>query len=196
MSHFPLISPGQGVGLHRVPREKVPHTDNLPHSTDTFATASGRKRLKLFQTRSDTGERGFTLLELIIVMLLSTLILGLSALFFARTLPSGRLNATAREMSAMIRYARSFAQISGERQSIVLDLDAATYGIAGKGEKKLPREVTLKVIDPLSGPMQEGTVTMVFEPTGFMSAATIELSTSNRAIRLQTDPVVGSVTLR
>jgi general secretion pathway protein H len=141
-------------------------------------------------------ERGFTLLELMLVILLAMLILGLTTLFFARTLPSGRLNAAARELSATVRSARALAQISGERQSLVLDLDAGIYGIEGRGEKKLPREITLKVIDPLTGPVEQGTFTMVFDPTGFMSGATLELATTKRAIRIQTDPVVGAVTLK
>lgn len=147
-------------------------------------------------TSSRGGEKGFTLLELILVILLAVLILGLTTLFFARTLPSGRLNAAARELSATVRSARALAQISGERQSLMMDLGAGLYGIEGRGEKKLPQEIRLRVIDPLTGPVEEGTFTMVFDPTGFMSGATIELVTTKRTIRIQTDPIIGVVTLK
>ena len=81
---------------------------------------------------------GFTLLELIIVIFLITLMVGLSAVFFANTLPSGRFNATVRELASTIRQARHLAQLNGEKQIITIDLDSRSYGIEGRGKKNLP----------------------------------------------------------
>jgi len=53
--------------------------------------------------------RGFTLLELIIVLALVVLILGLTSLFVAGRLPSAKANAAGREIAGMIRHARSLA---------------------------------------------------------------------------------------
>lgn len=167
---------------------------HLPAHGSTLTMQYRRRWHPMIPSRG--RQSGFTLLELILVILLAMLILGLTTLLFARTLPSGRLNAAARELSATIRSARALAQISGERQSLMMDLGAGLYGIEGRGEKKLPQEIRLRVIDPLAGPVEEGTFTMVFDPTGFMSGATLELVTTKKVIQIQTDPIVGAVILK
>ncbi|HWR90597.1 MAG TPA: prepilin-type N-terminal cleavage/methylation domain-containing protein, partial [Dissulfurispiraceae bacterium] len=69
------------------------------------------------------NERGFTLLELIIVMLLIAIILGIVTVFFVNTLSAGKFSATAREVAATIKHARSLARLHGEDQTITIDID-------------------------------------------------------------------------
>ena len=78
---------------------------------------------------------GFTLLELIIVIFLITLVIGLSSVFFADTLPSGKFTASARELAATIRQARHLAQLKGEDEFITIDMDSRNYRMEGRGEK-------------------------------------------------------------
>ena len=95
-------------------------------------------------------ENGFTLLEIIIVMSLMTLILGLSTVYFAGFLPSAKFNAAGREISGMIRHARSLARMNMERRTVVIDLDSRIYGIEGLGTKPFRRN-RVRVLDPVSG---------------------------------------------
>lgn len=140
--------------------------------------------------------KGFTLLELIIVIFLISLMLGLSAVFFANTLPSGRLNATVREMTAMIKYARSFASINGEPQTVTLDLDAKRYGIEGRGYRKIPTDVNIMVIDALEGEVNNGQYPLIFYASGAVDAGGIVLWNDKKKVTIQMDPVVGSVVIR
>src|SRR3990172_2624923 len=127
---------------------------------------------------------GFTLLELIIVIFLITLMLGLSAVFFANTLPSGRFNATAREMAATIRQARHLAQLNGEKQILTIDLDSRSYGIESRGEKTLPAGIDLKVIDPLAGDITKGKYHMTFHPAGSSGGGTVVLWNNTRVAHI------------
>jgi prepilin-type N-terminal cleavage/methylation domain-containing protein len=139
---------------------------------------------------------GFTLIELTVVLFLMVLMLGLSTLFFAKTLPSSRLNAAGRELSATIRQARSLAQSNGTEQTVVLDFDARKYGIEGRGARSLPQDVGIRVIDPLYGAVQQGTYRVSFDATGGVEGAAIELWNNKRLLRIVTDPIVGTVTLK
>jgi prepilin-type N-terminal cleavage/methylation domain-containing protein len=139
---------------------------------------------------------GFTLLELIIVLFFIALILGLSTIFFANTLPSSRLNATAREMSATIRHAKHLALINGETQTITINLDSRYYGIEGIAHKNIPSGITFKVIDPLLGEIRNGKYHIIFSATGGMEGGTIVLSTNKKTVSIQLDPVVGSVVIK
>lgn len=139
---------------------------------------------------------GFTLLELIIVLFLIMLILSISTVFFANTMPSNRLNATVREMSAAIKHARSLAQIAGEKQTITIDLDSKYYGIDGRMSKDIPPDITVKVIDPFSGEKLNGKYLIVFHTTGNVEGGKIVLSNNKRTVSIQIDPVVGSVVIK
>jgi type II secretion system protein H len=143
-----------------------------------------------------TSNSGFTLIELTVVLFLMALMLGLSTLFFAKTLPSSRLNAAGRELSATIRQARSLAQSNGTTQAVLLDLDAHKFGIEGRGARSLPPDTGIRVIDPLYGAVQQGTYRVSFDATGGVDAAAIELWNSKRLLRIVTDPIVGTVTLK
>lgn len=147
-----------------------------------------------YGTFQKTG--GFTLLELMIVIFLITLILGLSTVFFAKTLFSSRLMATARDLSATIRYARSLAQVSGERQVVTIDLDSKSYGIEGRGSKNIPPDITLKVFDPLTGEVTEGKFNIAVSGLGSIDGGQVVLSYGKQSVSIQTDPIVGVVMIK
>jgi prepilin-type N-terminal cleavage/methylation domain-containing protein len=141
-------------------------------------------------------ERGFTLLELIIVVVIIVLILGMSTLFFASTLPSAKLNGMSREMSSMIKQARLLAKNKGEKQTLIIDLDSRTYGLEGREAKAIPHEITARVIDPLSGEVYRGKYNLIFHDTGGIEGGTILLTYNKKTVTIETDPVVGSIIVK
>jgi len=141
-------------------------------------------------------KNGFTLLEVIIVIFLVTLILGMSTVFFAGFLPSARFSATGREVSGMIRHARSLARMNMEKKTVVIDLDSRVYGIEGVVTKSFPPEMKITMFDPVSGEMERGKYPIIFHPTGGMEGGTIILSSSKKVMRIETDPISGAVMIK
>ncbi|MCU0579252.1 MAG: hypothetical protein MUF69_06860 [Desulfobacterota bacterium] len=139
---------------------------------------------------------GFTLIELMIVLFLGTLILGLTAMFFAQALAAGRLQATAREMSATIRQARALTKIHDSRQVVSFDLDGREYGLEGYGRKKIPAQVTLKVLDPYQGEIEHGQYRLVLEPNRGLEGGLFQLSSKKRSLQIQIDPILGATVVR
>lgn len=142
------------------------------------------------------NKSGFTLLELIIVIFLITLMVGLSAVFFANTLPSGRFSATTRELAATIKQARHLAQLNGETQVLTINMDSRSYGIEGRGEKNLPSGLRLKVIDPLTGDITSGKYHMTFHSAGSTEGGTVVLWDNKRIANINIDPVAGAVIIK
>ncbi len=140
--------------------------------------------------------KGFTLLELLIVLVLVVLMLGLSAVFFGNTLSSGRLDAAARDISSIIRHAKSLAQMNGERQTISINLESGQYGMEGAGIKVLPKDVQVMIIDPFSGEIRTGEYRIIFQPYGGVEGGTVVLSNSRKSLNIQLDPVVGTVVIK
>jgi len=147
--------------------------------------------------RIEIGKKnGFTLLEVIIVMLLVTLILGISTVFFAGVLPSARFSAAGREVSGVIRHARSLARIHMEKRAVIIDLDRGVYGIEGVVAKRFPPDARITIIDQVFGEISRGKYPIVFHPAGGVEGGTIIISKDKRMMRIATDPIVGAVVIK
>jgi general secretion pathway protein H len=141
--------------------------------------------------------RGFTLLEMILVIFLITLIVGISAVVFSRSLPSQKVDATAREIMAAFRQARSSAITSGKWQVLTVEIEGRSFSIEEGGvTRKIPDDVTIRVIDPLYGEVVEGGYRFVFAPSGVTEGGTIVLSAGKKVVTLEIDPIVGAVISR
>jgi len=161
-----------------------------------MAIKTGVKNTSRFTLYALRNRTGFTLLELLIVLSLAVLMLMLSAVVFTNTLSSSRLNATAREISASVRHARTLAQIHSERQTVFLDLDAKQYGIGGRTLRSIPHDVNIKVTDPFSGEVYSGKYLIVASPTGTVSGGVIVLWNKKKTVTIQLDPIIGAVVIK
>ena len=134
---------------------------------------------------------GFTLLELMIVLFLAMLMMGMGIVVMMNRLPAAKLDATVREMSAMMRQARTLAKIQGEKQAIVVDLSARSYGIEGKKSREIPEEIRLEIDDFPTGNTDNKIYRLVFSPFGGIDGGTVMLSTGQRTISIKPDPIMG-----
>lgn len=139
---------------------------------------------------------GFTLLELMIVLVLMSLMLGLSAALFTKTVGKSSMDASARDIIAAVRNARVLAQNNGVSQNIVFDLETRRYSLEGRSEKVLGSGIGLKIIDPLYGEVITGKYRLTFHPGGGMEGGTIVLSDSKRRINIHMDPIIGAVEMK
>jgi type II secretion system protein H len=139
------------------------------------------------------NRKGFTLLEVLMVLFLITLIIGISAAFFSNSLPSQKLEASAREIMATFRHARSSAISEGKWQTVIINIDGRNFGIEGGRTRVIPESVSVKVIDNVNGEITEGGYRFVFSPVGVAEGGTIVLSTGNKIITVDIDPVLGAV---
>lgn len=130
------------------------------------------------------------------MLFLITLMLGLSSVFFAGTLPSGRFHSTVREIAATIKHARSLAEIQGKDQKLLINLDTGEYGIEGLKTMTIPHGINIKLEDPFSGEIKEGKYTFTFHAYGSAEGGTIVLWDDKRTATISLDPVVGSIILK
>jgi hypothetical protein len=96
----------------------------------------------------------------------------------------------------MFKQARITAQNKGEKQTVIIDLDSKTYGIEGKEVKAIPSEIKARVIDPLSGEVNQGKYSFNFYDTGGIEGGTILLTYNKKTMSIETDPVVGSIVIK
>lgn len=142
--------------------------------------------------RLHSGQCGFTLIEVVVVIVIMSVALGLVGISFARAQPSRQLDATAREVMAAFRQARLQAVQSGEMTALIVNLDSRQYGPAGKTSRSWPDAVTIEVADPLAGTISRGHYRFVFHPGGAVEGGSVMLAAGLKRVMIDTDPIVGA----
>lgn len=89
--------------------------------------------------------RGFTLIELIAVIVLLGIAMTVVTISFSKSLQSAKVRAASRDLVAALRYTRGQAIVKGKPEVLLLDLDNNTYSPPGKTAVKLPKDMTLQL---------------------------------------------------
>ena len=139
---------------------------------------------------------GFTLIEIMMVMVLILIVLGVSTVFFSGMLPSQNLSAAGREVSAMLRFARLLAKNGGEPRAVFFNLDTGRYGIQGVQTRRVPQGITLRITDSLEGEITRGEHSILFNESGGVEWGRVTLTGGRKVLHIDLDPVLGAVVLR
>lgn len=141
------------------------------------------------------ASRGFTLMEILVVLVLMSLILAISTVFFANTLPKAKQRAAVREIASTIKYARHLAVSNNQRQEVTFDLDTGRYGVAGRAERTIPDETRLVIYtdDINADPVQKGRYIIYYDATGTSNWSEIQLVRGKRTLRIEADPLLTAV---
>jgi general secretion pathway protein H len=140
------------------------------------------------------GERGFTLVELLVVFAIIALLTAVVPLAFERLRESSQYRDTVRGMLSDIRQARYRALSEGRDIRFRVDVAQRNYGIEGRPLKLVPQPLTLRatVADiQLSTARGAG---ILFLPSGGATGGTIEIVRPGGAgVRLTVDWLSGGV---
>jgi len=137
--------------------------------------------------------KGYTLIELIIVLTLMATIMALVAPAFTTTFANLKLKTTAREMASLLNYARSLAIFQQKNFKVLLDLDNNTFGLESGSYKKLPKSVRIEKVSSRNGEQKEGTAEITFFFNGSSSEAHIHLMDvdEKKGFEIIVDPILG-----
>ena len=101
-------------------------------------------RYRHCQQRS-ARSRGFTLIELIAVIVLLAIVLAVSTLSLSRSLSSAKVRAASKDLVAALRYTRGQAIVKGKPQALVLNLENNSYLAPGKKSVSLPKDMVMRL---------------------------------------------------
>lgn len=121
--------------------------------------------------------QGFTLLELLVVLVIASLAISLMGPAFQRLLPGLQLEAESRKLVAMLRHARSQAILSGNPVAVSQDADSGDLRLSYRQQPyHLPAHLSLALT---AGPGQDDAVPgiphILFYPRGDSSGGSLEL---------------------
>jgi len=141
-------------------------------------------------------ERGFSLLELLVALVIIGLSMSLVLPVFVRGLSSVRLKTASREVSATLRYARSLAVSMGKEQIMNLDIDTGKYWLNQDtvNIRKLPPEVRFRSLTIQGREIVVGRAGIIFYPNGNSSGGFISITAGqNRNCQIRTRLITGVV---
>lgn len=124
-----------------------------------------------------TGSRGFTLLEIMIVLLLMSLFFGLVSSNMISRLQRSALSTVSQDLVAAIRYTRAQALIKSKEQRILFDLANSTYTIPEKNQTvSVPEELNMKLVTAQIELQDETSGGIRFYPDGSSTGGSITLT--------------------
>ncbi|HEY0633946.1 MAG TPA: GspH/FimT family pseudopilin [Gammaproteobacteria bacterium] len=146
-----------------------------------------------YSAGSSGALRGYTLLELLVVLAIMAGLLTLAPPLFSSAASSTELHAATRQMSAALRQARSHAVATRTPVAFILDLERQRYQVEGRSEVSLPAKLELTLITAESELRGNGRGAIRFYADGSSSGGSITLSIPRAADTIEVAWLSGRV---
>jgi len=138
---------------------------------------------------------GFTLIEIMVVMVIIALIMGLVATSMSRSISGAEARAASRKLVASLRYTRARAIIDKAEQVFLVDTETRSYQAPGRDKVELPEGVDLTITTASSELVTDAVSGIRFFPDGGSTGGHIELTVNKREYRVNVAWLTGETQL-
>jgi len=128
--------------------------------------------------------QGFTLVEIMVVMVIIALVMGLVATSMTRSISGAEARAASRKLVASLRYTRARAIIDKKEQVFQVDTENRSYQAPGRKKITLPKGVDVTITTARSEFTSENVGGIRFFPDGGSTGGHIELLVNEREYRV------------
>lgn len=142
------------------------------------------------------SQRGLSLIELLVVVVLVAALAGVGAMVMSQAMPGRELRDAAREVAAELRFTRAQAIATGRPQSFVIDPQARTWRSVGDRRGELPQALQVVATAARSEQPATGQAAIKFFPEGAATGGRIVLSRDGAAWRVDVAWLTGEVSLQ
>ena len=138
-------------------------------------------------------KRGFTLVEMMAVLMLMALIAGAVAFSLGSNLKGVKTKAAVRDLTAAMRYTRGLAIIKHEPRWLEIDVEARTYQAPGRALVEMPDDLEMKLLTAASEQTGSGKGLIRFFPDGSSSGGRVTLKRGDHEWRVEIAWLTGEV---
>lgn len=139
--------------------------------------------------------RGFTLLEMLAVILLIGIAAAAVSVSVSQGLASARVRAASVELAAALRATRTQAIVKGKDQTFDMDTRAASYRAAGGKQVALPKGMALSITSAREDQPDNHTGRIRFFPDGSSTGGHIVLQRGARRWQINVAWLTGAVSV-
>ena len=139
--------------------------------------------------------RGFTLIELVVVVALIATALAMAATIFSAGLPGQQLRGTARELAAQLRYTRAQALVTGRSQSFLLDTRTREWQAPNRHTGRVPAKIDVVATVASSERPSAQVAAIRFFPEGAATGGRFVLKRNTAAWQIDVDWLTGEVSV-
>jgi general secretion pathway protein H len=146
--------------------------------------------------RTISREHGLTLLELLIVLVLMGLMAAITLPMLGSGVSTSELRASARQVAAGLRAARSAALAQRQEAFLLLDLAGKRFRVSDDPHiHKLPDGVTLKLFTAQNDLIDANSGAIRFFPDGGSNGGRITIAAGERKFEVDVDWLTGRVAI-
>jgi general secretion pathway protein H len=138
-------------------------------------------------------QRGFTLIELVAVIVLVGIAISVVSLSFGKSLNNAKIQAASRDLVGALRYTRGQAIVKGQQAALDLDLQNNTYQAPGKALVKLPKDMHMTLLTADSEQTSATSGRIRFFPDGASTGGHISILMGQREWRINVSWLTGQV---
>ena len=141
-------------------------------------------------------QRGFTLVELLVVLAIGAMLIGLVPMAFNKLQEGSQYRDTVRSIVTELRQARQQAVATGQTVTYQIDLGQRQFGLQGKPQRSMPGSLEIKtVVGQLDASPASGVALIAFLPEGGSTGGVIELvRPTGGGVRIRVDWLLGQIT--
>lgn len=140
-------------------------------------------------------QRGFTLLEMIVVMLIIAMMASLLGTSVVGRMDSVKVATAARDLTAALRYTRSQAVLHREEKFLEVNLDTRSYVAAGQKPVQLPESMELKLLTAQSEVSSDKVGRIRFFADGGSTGGRVTLISGGREWKVKVSWLTGEISM-
>lgn len=142
------------------------------------------------------GQRGFTLVELIVVMVIIALVLALVGTSISRSIEGAEIRTAANKMAAAMRYTRTRAILDKQEYVFLVDTENRVYTAPKRPAVELPGGMNVEVMTARSELTSEAVGGIRFYPDGGSTGGYVKLEGNGRVYRINVAWLTGEASLQ
>jgi len=143
-----------------------------------------------------TAHGGFTLVEMLVVLVVMALLVSFSPLLVDRIMPRLRVEAAARELADTMRQARGFAIRDNRARFVVIDVGDRVAAIGGgRTRQRIPPDVQVDLVIAGIEQIDAGAGRIRFFPDGTSTGGKVVLTSAERSLAVVVDWFDGKIRL-
>lgn len=139
---------------------------------------------------------GFSLIELLVVLVLITGATALTATVISAGLPGQQLRGAARELAAQLRYTRAQAIVTGKPQLFFINADNREWTAPNHRHGSVPKAIEIVATSARIEQPERGVAGFRFFPDGSATGGRVLLKRDQAAWQLDVDWLTGEVTVK